>query len=128
MPDKSPTDKPLFHTQSAEDVLKALEVDPESGTSEGQIAASARRSSADPRPLAGDRGWTIAIAACVLGALTLALQWAAQEKAVTVSFLTLGFTKVDSACSCLIRLHRHPEQDWMQQYKHDIGDNPNSDQ
>jgi Ca2+-transporting ATPase len=41
-------------------------------------------------------GWGLTIAACVLGALSLAILWRHMEpaRAVTVSFLTLGFAKL----------------------------------
>jgi P-type Ca2+ transporter type 2C len=41
-------------------------------------------------------GWSILIAACVLSALALALLWIGfeQSKAITISFLTLGFAKL----------------------------------
>jgi Ca2+-transporting ATPase len=41
-------------------------------------------------------GWSTLIGACVLGALALALEWLGLEEpaAVTVSFLTLAFTKL----------------------------------
>lgn len=41
-------------------------------------------------------GWSVMISACVLGALALALIWLGfeQTKAVTISFLTLGFSKL----------------------------------
>ncbi|MGE0822084.1 MAG: cation-translocating P-type ATPase [Candidatus Binatia bacterium] len=41
-------------------------------------------------------GWSVGIALCVLAALALALQWLAFDpaRAVTVSFLTLGFAKL----------------------------------
>jgi P-type Ca2+ transporter type 2C len=41
-------------------------------------------------------GWSVVIGACVLGALSLALVWLdfGEMKAITVSFLTLGFAKL----------------------------------